>query len=61
MGQTRPLFAHFCSFQKRFYWKIVDYNGIQTQIDGEDGKHADHLTITTAQAVKSFNPMHSIY
>ena len=43
--------SHFCllrSVQHQFYREIVDFSGIQTRIVEEVGKHADHLTITTA-------------
>ena len=41
-------FVYFCSFQKQFYRKIVDLSRIRTRIVGVEGKHADHLTTTTA-------------
>ena len=45
MGQPRPLFVYFRSFQIQLNRKIVDFSGIRTRIVG---KHADHLTNTTA-------------
>ena len=48
MGQPRPLFVYFRSFQQQFYRKIVDHSGIRTRIVGVEGEHADHLTTTTA-------------
>ena len=51
MGQPRPLFVYFRSFQEQFYRKIVDLSGIWTRIVGVEGEHADHLTTTTAQNV----------
>ena len=52
MGQPRPLFVYFRSFQKQFYRKIVDLSGIRTRIVRVEGEHADHLTTTTAQFVR---------
>ena len=51
MGQSRPLLLIFNSFQIQFYRKIEDFNGIRTQIIGVEGKHADHLTTTTASYI----------
>ena len=48
MGQHRPLFVHFCLFQRQFYRKFVDFRGIRTQIIIVEGEHGDHLTSTTA-------------
>ena len=48
MGQPRPLFVYFHSFQQQFYRKIVDLSGIRTRFVGVEGEHADHLTTTTA-------------
>ena len=42
MGQPRPLFVYFRSFQQQFYRKIVDFSGNRTQIVGVEGEHADH-------------------
>ena len=42
MGQPRPLFVYFRSFQIQFNRKIVDFSGIRTQIVGVEGEHADH-------------------
>ena len=44
MGQLRPLFAYFRSFQIQFYRKIVYVSGIRTRIIGVECEHADHLT-----------------
>ena len=46
MDQPRPLFAYFRSIQTQKY-KIVCFSRIQTRIARVEGKHADHLTITT--------------
>ena len=49
MGQPRPLFVSFRSFQSQSLQKnTVDVSRIQTRIVGVEGKHADHLTTTTA-------------
>ena len=48
MGQPRPLFVYFRTFQIQFYRKIVDFSGIRTQVIRIEGEHTDHLTITTA-------------
>ena len=40
----------FVLFKYNFTSKIVDFSGIRTQIVGEEGEHADHLTTTRAQA-----------
>ena len=42
MGQPRPLFVYFLSFQQQFYTKIADFSGIPTEIVGIEGEHADH-------------------
>ena len=47
MGQLRPLFVYFRSFRTHILQKYVGDSGIQTQIVGVEGKHADHLTTTT--------------
>ena len=47
MDQTRPLFVYFRSFQTIYRIKTV--GGIRTRINWAEGKHADHLTTTTAQ------------
>ena len=55
MGQTRPLFVYFCSYQTQiFQKKTVGFSGIQTRIVGVEGEHADHLTNTTAHLLYSF-------
>ena len=54
MGQPRPLFVYFCSFQTQFYIKIVDFSGIRTQIVEVEGQHADPLTTTTALITINF-------
>ena len=44
-----PFFI-FVLFRHKFYGnKTLDLSGIRTQIVGVEGKHADHLTTTTAQ------------
>ena len=54
MGQHRPLFCLFSFFSNTFFTeKTVDASGIQTRIVGVEGKHADHLTTTTA-LIESF-------
>ena len=45
VGQPRPLFVYFRSFQTQFYRKTVGFS----RIVGVEGEHADHLTTTTAQ------------
>ena len=40
-------------FLQPFYRKIVNFSGIRTLIVRVEGKHADHLTTTTAQKDKS--------
>ena len=42
LGQPRPLFVYFRSFQQQFYRKIVDFSGNRTRIVGVEGEHADH-------------------
>ena len=42
MGQPRPLFVYFRSFQIQFYRNIVDFRVIRTQIVGVEGEHSDH-------------------
>ena len=48
MGHHRPLCVYFRSFQAIYRIKTVDFSGIRTQIVVVEGKHADHLTTTTA-------------
>ena len=38
----------FVLFKHNITEKTVDFSGIRTQIIGLEGKHADHLTTTTA-------------
>ena len=54
MGQPRPLFVYFRSFQQQFYRNIIDLSGIRTRIVRVEGEHADHLTTTTAPTVYLF-------
>ena len=50
MGQPRPLFVYFRSFQRQILQKkTVIVSGIQTRIYGVKDKHTDHLTTTTTQ------------
>ena len=49
MGQLRPLFVYFRSFQTQMFTeKMVGFSGIRTRIVGVEGEHAYHLTTTTA-------------
>ena len=48
MGQSRPIFVYFRSFQIQFYRNNLDLSGIRTQIVRVEGEHTDHLTTTTA-------------
>ena len=48
MGQARPLFVSFRSFQTIFRIKTVGFSRIRSRIDGVEGENADHLTTTTA-------------
>ena len=49
-GQPRPLFCLFSFFTNtNLTEKTVGVRRIRTQIVGVEGKHADHLTTTTAQ------------
>ena len=49
MGQPRPLFVYFRSFQTQFLQeKTVGFSGTRTRIIGVEGEHTDHLTTTTA-------------
>ena len=48
MGQSRPIFVYFSSFQQ-LYRKNVDFSGIRTRIVGMNGQHSDHLITTAAQ------------
>ena len=43
-----PFFVYFCSVKHKFYKKTVDFSEFWTRIIGVEGKHADHLTTTTA-------------
>ena len=51
MGQPRPPFGYFRSFQIQFYRKIVDFSEIRTHMVGVEGKHDDQLTTTTTAYV----------
>ena len=49
MSQPWPLFVYFHPFQTQIIQeKTVGFSGIQTRIVGVEGKHAEHLTTTTA-------------
>ena len=49
MDQGRPLFVFLRYFQmQNFQKKTEGFSRIRTWIFGVDGKHADHLTTTTA-------------
>ena len=49
MGTFPASFSFISFFWKQFFPKeIVDFTRFQTRIVGTEGKHADHLTITTA-------------
>ena len=41
MGQPRPLFVYFRSFQQKFNRKIEDFSGNRTLIVRVEGKQAD--------------------
>ena len=41
-------YVYFCSFQRQFYWNIVDFSCIRTRIVGDEGDLVDQLTNTTA-------------
>ena len=58
MGQPRPLFVYFRSFQTQILQKkTVGVSGIRTRIVWVAGKHADHLTTTPAHfSVKKIFP-----
>ena len=59
MGQSRRLFVYFSSFQTQILQeKTVGASGIQTQIVGVEGKHADHLITTTAHFSANFYSYH---
>ena len=48
-GPTPATFCLFLFFSStNFTEKTVCFSGIQTQIVGVEGEHADHLTTTTA-------------
>ena len=49
MGQSRPIFVYFRSFQIQFYRNNLDLSGIRTQIVRVEGEHTDHLTTTMAR------------
>ena len=42
MGQPRPLFVYFSSFQQQVFWKIIALSVIRTQTVEVKGEHADH-------------------
>ena len=46
---TASFLLIFVLFKHKSYRKNWDFGGIQTRIVGGEGKHADHLTTTTAQ------------
>ena len=48
MGQPRPLFV---LYENKLHRKTEHVSGIRTRIVGVEGKHADHLTTTTASFV----------
>ena len=49
MGQPRPLFVYFRSFQTQILLKkTVDFSWIRTRIVGVQREQTDHLTTTTA-------------
>ena len=50
----QSILVNFSSFQKQILQKTVGFSGIQTQIVGVEGEHADHLTTTTAQQFELF-------
>ena len=56
-----PAPASFCLFSffshTNFIEKTVGIRGIQTRIIGVEGEHADHLTTTTAQALRVVVPV----
>ena len=55
MGQPRPLFCFFSYFQEQILQKItVGFGRIRTRIVTVEGKHADHLTTTTAHCIYCF-------
>ena len=54
VGQPRPLFVYFRSFQTQYYRKTLGFSGIRTRIVGVEGEHADHLTTTSALTLHDF-------
>ena len=48
MGQPRPLFVYFRSFQQQLYIKIAGFREIRTRIIEVEGEHSDYLTTNTA-------------
>ena len=57
MGQPRPIFVNFRSFQTQILQKTEDVSGIRTQIVWVEGKETDHLTPNTALWVVAPCPM----
>ena len=60
-GPTRiayngPTLESFCSFQKQFHRKTVDFSGIQTRTIRVEFEHAGQLTTT---GFKLFSPLFS--
>ena len=54
-GPTQASFLLiFGLFNNNFYRKIVDFSGIRTRIVDAGGKHADHLTTTSALLYSRF-------
>ena len=53
-GPTPASFVYFRSFQTQSYRKTVFFSVIQTRIDGVEGEHVVHLTITTALTLTYF-------
>ena len=55
MSQPQPLFCLLLFFSNtNFTEKTVGISGIQTRIVRVEGKHADHLTPTTAHMARLF-------
>ena len=48
MGQPWPLFSFFDLLNTNILEKTVGFSEIRSRIVGVEGKHADHLTTTTA-------------
>ena len=60
MGQSVPLLVYVRSFRQQNLQKNVHLSGIRTRIIGEEGKHADHLTTTTANCFTYFACLHNL-